>query len=193
MTYTVGNNSCASVSVALTILSYFRAFDHLWERHSMNKVQEDDDKDGKFDNDEINVYTLNEDQLWTRSELEEMRKPKSSQAKKSSGGLVQTEDMERQPKTAPKKKAPRVKTQGTNSGAESQPDFYHGVGPFNDVNLPGVWFFRIPHKECKVKVRLKSHGPHRGSMKQVGALLPPPPPSGNPLDGMLVPQRATTH
>ena len=28
----------------------------------------------------------------------------------------------------------------------SRPDFYHGVGPYNDVDLPGVWFFRIPHK-----------------------------------------------
>lgn len=29
---------------------------------------------------------------------------------------------------------------------QDAPDFHHGVGPFNDVNLPGVWFFRIPHK-----------------------------------------------
>ncbi len=23
---------------------------------------------------------------------------------------------------------------------------HDGIGPFNDVNLPGVWFYKIPHK-----------------------------------------------
>lgn len=127
---------------------YFRAFDNLWKKHSMNKTQESDDRDPKFDNGEIDVYTLNEDQLWARSELEEMRKPKSTQIKKSSVALVQSEDVEGEGEKVSKKKATRVKTQGTDSGAEGRPDFYHGVGPFNDVNFPGVWFFRIPHKVC---------------------------------------------
>ena len=24
-----------------------------------------------------------------------------------------------------------------------------GLGPFNEVNLPGVWFYKIPHKVCE--------------------------------------------
>lgn len=42
-------------------------------------------------------------------------------------------------KTAPRKKS-KV------AGGQDAPEFHHGVGPFNDVDLPGVWFFRIPHK-----------------------------------------------
>ena len=114
----------------------------------MNKNQEKSDgPDSKFADDEIDMYTLSEDQLWTRSELEEMRKPKSSQTKKSSSvhASVKTDAVGGERNTV-SKKASRAKSQGTNSGGESRPDFYHGVGPFNDINLPGVWFFRIPHK-----------------------------------------------
>ncbi|KAI8508064.1 hypothetical protein Bbelb_143040 [Branchiostoma belcheri] len=32
------------------------------------------------------------------------------------------------------------------SNGESAPEFHRGVGPYNDVDLPGVWFFRLPHK-----------------------------------------------
>ena len=42
-------------------------------------------------------------------------------------------------KTSPRKRA-KV------AGGQDAPEFHHGVGPFNDVDLPGVWFFRIPHK-----------------------------------------------
>nr|XP_056722079.1 DNA polymerase subunit gamma-1 [Euleptes europaea] len=31
--------------------------------------------------------------------------------------------------------------------AESPPDYHHGNGPYNDVNIPGCWFFRLPHKD----------------------------------------------
>ncbi|KAJ7311091.1 hypothetical protein JRQ81_006690 [Phrynocephalus forsythii] len=31
--------------------------------------------------------------------------------------------------------------------AESRPDFHHGNGPYNEVNIPGCWFFRLPHKD----------------------------------------------
>lgn len=30
--------------------------------------------------------------------------------------------------------------------AESQPTYHHGNGPYNDINIPGCWFFRLPHK-----------------------------------------------
>ena len=102
--------------------------------------------DSRFADDELDVYNLDEDQLWTSSELEEMRLQKSSQTKKPSSGSDKTKTIENEPETAPKKKVPRAKTSGVSSGGESRPDFYHGVGPYNDVNLPGVWFFRIPHK-----------------------------------------------
>ncbi|XP_030137690.3 DNA polymerase subunit gamma-1 [Taeniopygia guttata] len=34
-------------------------------------------------------------------------------------------------------------------GAEmkSKPSFHHGNGPYNDVNIPGCWFFKLPHKD----------------------------------------------
>ena len=101
----------------------------------MNKNQEKgDNKDSTFDDNELDVYSLSEDQLWTKSELEEMKKPRRSASPKTDTD------------TTPSKKASKVKSQETISGRESKPDFYHGVGPFNDVDLPGVWFFRIPHK-----------------------------------------------
>ncbi|XP_025977059.2 DNA polymerase subunit gamma-1 [Dromaius novaehollandiae] len=31
--------------------------------------------------------------------------------------------------------------------ASSQPSFHHGNGPYNDVNIPGCWFFKLPHKD----------------------------------------------
>ena len=113
------------------------------------------ESDSKFDDDELNVYSISEDQLWDRSELEEMRAPKTLTTKKSAsntGDLDETIDGGLE--TAPAKKVPRARSTtasagagaGAGAGADSRPDFYHGVGPYNDVNLPGVWFFRIPHK-----------------------------------------------
>ncbi|XP_067999513.1 DNA polymerase subunit gamma-1 [Melanerpes formicivorus] len=29
----------------------------------------------------------------------------------------------------------------------SQPPHHHGNGPYNDVNVPGCWFFKLPHKD----------------------------------------------
>ncbi|XP_006867231.1 PREDICTED: DNA polymerase subunit gamma-1 [Chrysochloris asiatica] len=29
----------------------------------------------------------------------------------------------------------------------SQPAYHHGNGPCNDVNVPGCWFFKLPHKD----------------------------------------------
>ena len=115
--------------------------------------KEANESDSKFDDDELNVYSISEDQLWDRSELEEMRAPKTLTTKKSAsntGDLNETIDGGLE--TAPAKKVPRARSTtasagaGAGAGADSRPDFYHGVGPYNDVNLPGVWFFRIPHK-----------------------------------------------
>ena len=30
----------------------------------------------------------------------------------------------------------------------SQPAYHHGNGPYNDVDIPGCWFFKLPHKVC---------------------------------------------
>ncbi|XP_042351656.1 DNA polymerase subunit gamma-1 isoform X2 [Plectropomus leopardus] len=30
---------------------------------------------------------------------------------------------------------------------ESQCHYHHGNGPYNDVNIPGCWFFKLPHKD----------------------------------------------
>ncbi|XP_065703240.2 DNA polymerase subunit gamma-1 isoform X1 [Patagioenas fasciata] len=29
----------------------------------------------------------------------------------------------------------------------SRPSHHHGNGPYNDVNIPGCWFFKLPHKD----------------------------------------------
>ncbi|XP_068814260.1 DNA polymerase subunit gamma-1 [Struthio camelus] len=29
----------------------------------------------------------------------------------------------------------------------SQPSYHHGNGPYDDVNIPGCWFFKLPHKD----------------------------------------------
>ncbi|XP_062998741.1 DNA polymerase subunit gamma-1 isoform X2 [Elgaria multicarinata webbii] len=31
--------------------------------------------------------------------------------------------------------------------AKSHPEYHHGNGPYNEVNIPGCWFFRLPHKD----------------------------------------------
>ncbi|NXD15849.1 DPOG1 polymerase, partial [Nothocercus nigrocapillus] len=33
------------------------------------------------------------------------------------------------------------------AGVSSQPSFHHGNGPCNDVDIPGCWFFKLPHKD----------------------------------------------
>ena len=133
--------------VVSTFRFLFRAFENLWKKHRMNANHKAvNETDSKFADDELDVYNLDEDQLWTSSELEEMRLRKSSPTKKPTSSSDKTKIIEDEPQTAPKKKVSQVKTSGASSGEESRPDFYHGVGPYNDVNLPGVWFFRIPHK-----------------------------------------------
>ena len=32
---------------------------------------------------------------------------------------------------------------------------HDGIGPFNDVNLPGVWFYKMPHKVCSLQILSK--------------------------------------
>ncbi|XP_030646038.1 DNA polymerase subunit gamma-1 [Chanos chanos] len=33
---------------------------------------------------------------------------------------------------------------------ESECPYHHGNGPYNDVNIPGCWFFKLPHKDGNV-------------------------------------------
>lgn len=32
----------------------------------------------------------------------------------------------------------------------SGPWFHEGDGPYADVDIPGTWFFRLPHKVCMI-------------------------------------------
>ncbi|NXK73819.1 DPOG1 polymerase, partial [Amazona guildingii] len=37
---------------------------------------------------------------------------------------------------------------------KSQPSYHHGNGPYNDVNIPGCWFFKLPHKASQMLLEL---------------------------------------
>uniref|UniRef100_A0A674EIB6 DNA polymerase subunit gamma-1 n=1 Tax=Salmo trutta TaxID=8032 RepID=A0A674EIB6_SALTR len=42
----------------------------------------------------------------------------------------------------------QTEMQGINSlPGESHCPYHHGNGPYNDVNFPGCWFFKLPHKD----------------------------------------------
>ncbi|XP_043838904.1 DNA polymerase subunit gamma-1 isoform X1 [Dromiciops gliroides] len=41
----------------------------------------------------------------------------------------------------------RATQEETNGLQLSQPTYHHGNGPYNDVNIPGCWFFKLPHKD----------------------------------------------
>ena len=147
--------------------------------------KEANESDSKFDDDELNVYSISEDQLWDRSELEEMRAPKTLTTKKSASNTVDlNETIDGGLETAPAKKVPRARntTASAGAGADSRPDFYHGVGPYNDVNLPGVWFFRIPHKVlvvtglCRTGILRASSALYFNSLYSSPSSSPSPPP-----------------
>lgn len=36
---------------------------------------------------------------------------------------------------------------GAGGPAASQPAYHHGNGPYHDVDIPGCWFFKLPHKD----------------------------------------------
>ncbi|XP_068954672.1 DNA polymerase subunit gamma-1 [Petaurus breviceps papuanus] len=41
----------------------------------------------------------------------------------------------------------RTTQEETNGLQLIQPTYHHGIGPYNDVNIPGCWFFKLPHKD----------------------------------------------
>ncbi|NXE66319.1 DPOG1 polymerase, partial [Calcarius ornatus] len=41
---------------------------------------------------------------------------------------------------------------------KSKPSFHHGNGPYNDVNIPGCWFFKLPHKATLTSLLLLKDG-----------------------------------
>lgn len=59
----------------------------------------------------------------------------------------------------------------------SQPSYHYGNGPYNDVNIPGCWFFKLPHKASWVLLGLFLGLPgHPGSLgchPSAAALLGP--------------------
>ncbi|KAG9281096.1 DNA polymerase subunit gamma-1 [Astyanax mexicanus] len=54
-------------------------------------------------------------------------------------------DDEAVPRTVRPKKAQRSSLEL--DAGESECPYHHGNGPYNDVNIPGVWFFKLPHKD----------------------------------------------
>lgn len=56
---------------------------------------------------------------------------------------------------------------GAGSPKASQPAYHHGNGPYHDVDIPGCWFFKLPHKVCP--------GGARGSRQACGAQPRRPP------------------
>ncbi|XP_072525753.1 DNA polymerase subunit gamma-1 [Salminus brasiliensis] len=55
--------------------------------------------------------------------------------------LETVSDEEAVPRTGRLKKAQEVRASG------SECPYHHGNGPHNDVNIPGCWFFKLPHKD----------------------------------------------
>lgn len=45
----------------------------------------------------------------------------------------------------------------TGSPQASRPAHHHGNGPYNEVDVPGCWFFKLPHK-VRVPVCAMFHG-----------------------------------
>ncbi|XP_032088939.1 DNA polymerase subunit gamma-1 [Thamnophis elegans] len=41
----------------------------------------------------------------------------------------------------------REQRQEEMESGKSSPEYHHGNGPYNDVNIPGCWFFKLPHKD----------------------------------------------
>lgn len=41
----------------------------------------------------------------------------------------------------------KQKQESFNIREESQCHYHHGNGPYNDVDIPGCWFFKLPHKD----------------------------------------------
>ncbi|KFQ82215.1 DNA polymerase subunit gamma-1, partial [Phaethon lepturus] len=51
-----------------------------------------------------------------------------------------------------------AEVQGLSCGMGSQPSYHHGNGPYNDVNIPGCWFFKLPHKATLAPLLLLKDG-----------------------------------
>ena len=113
----------------------------------MNKLSHDetDSQSSVIDDEVMDVHLLNEGKLWTSTEYEEMKQKRATRTKKNSEGQLENSVPNPSEAAARTRASVRTKSRAAKNGG-SQPDFYHGVGPYNDVNLPGVWFFRIPHK-----------------------------------------------
>ncbi|KAL4624293.1 DNA polymerase subunit gamma-1 [Arapaima gigas] len=58
------------------------------------------------------------------------------------------QEKEEESGTRPSKSRKTAKTQPSDALlSESQCPFHHGNGPHNDINIPGCWFFKLPHKD----------------------------------------------
>ncbi|XP_062439302.1 DNA polymerase subunit gamma-1 isoform X2 [Rhea pennata] len=50
-------------------------------------------------------------------------------------------------KTGTAEQSPMLEEAAELEEASSQPSYHHGNGPCNDVDVPGCWFFKLPHKD----------------------------------------------
>ena len=111
-------------------LFYFirtRSFHALYQKHMTDKV----DGDVSFYEEE-EFRGLTETELWLKSEEEERKL--SSEEYETYHGISDTFS-----KTT-------INKDTFDRDENSKPWWHEGIGPFNDVNLPGVWFFKLPHK-----------------------------------------------
>ncbi|XP_028679587.1 DNA polymerase subunit gamma-1 [Erpetoichthys calabaricus] len=83
---------------------------------------------------QLNGFLLTDDGLWQK--MEELSQ---SEAAESS-----VED-ESEKKNTKRKNAKILSTEYCCT--ESHPSYHQGIGPYNDVNIPGCWFFKLPHKD----------------------------------------------
>ncbi|XP_048583688.1 DNA polymerase subunit gamma-1-like isoform X2 [Nematostella vectensis] len=125
-------------------------FQSLWQQHRMNPLTSSPSP-SPLDDEELDIRHLTDSDMWSEYEYQEIKANGKQQGLE--GGSPRQEGCESglQGSSPGREGVQCTKLQSTKKKLDSdwrhsKPPSYHGVGPFNDVDLPGVWFFRIPHK-----------------------------------------------
>ncbi|NWU34451.1 DPOG1 polymerase, partial [Hylia prasina] len=104
-----------------------RVIENLYRQHCLEKGKEQTQRLEAAVEDELLV--MDSSRMWQKvEELSRTEVDPEEKTRRAYQGLVQ-EEMEELRCTE-----------------MSQPSFHHGNGPYNDVNIPGCWFFKLPHK-----------------------------------------------
>ncbi|XP_031557247.1 DNA polymerase subunit gamma-1-like [Actinia tenebrosa] len=114
-----------------------KSFQILWQNHHLNKDSPKSTSPASILDDELDARTLTESDLWSDIDDDALNNAKA---------MTSTSAKTKQVKKAIIENAEHDESRDFVSRGKSKPHHHHGVGPFNDVDLPGVWFFRIPHK-----------------------------------------------